>query len=195
MCNFIFEVFSYVSIWFVRWKWMVAKVNDKVAWCGGDEVFPLKWRVLAGTLALQCLSKCRKWCWMCKKCGKMNCTLRVTRSHPYIKDRGANCLWELRRLIRRLLEATCMAWDARGRAPVRRVHCCQRAPVRHGVLLLACSFRRCALIQWTSGPRVIIALNFCLVRNNIVLKLFNSVHLVIFISYKTCINCTLSFKS
>jgi hypothetical protein len=123
--------------------------NGVVLRCGGSEVFAVEQRVSEGTLTLQRSSQCMKWGWMYKKCGKMNRTLRVTRSHAYIEEGGANCFRENRRFIRRPLEATRTTQDAR-----------RRASVRWCALMPTCTFMRCALVWWTFGPRVITGLSF-----------------------------------
>jgi len=64
----------------------------------------------------------------------------MTQNHPYIEHGGANCFRKLRRLIRRLLKATCMAGDARGRTSVSQ-----------SALLLTYSFRQCV---WFDGRLV-----------------------------------------
>jgi len=50
---------------------------------------------------------------------KINRFLRVTRSHPYIEEVSTYYFREMQCIIKGPLEATCMAYDAQGRASVR----------------------------------------------------------------------------
>jgi len=47
-------------------------------------------------------------------CVEMNSTLRVTLSHPYIGESGANDFREMQRLIWKSMEATCTVQESRG---------------------------------------------------------------------------------
>jgi hypothetical protein len=67
--------------------------------------------VPTGTLALGTEKECAK------SVGKVNHTLRVKLTHPYIGVCENNCLREMRRVIRRRLEDTCTISDAQRRAP------------------------------------------------------------------------------
>ena len=113
------------------------------------QVFTLERKVPVGTFALQRSSSMGNEIECVKSVGKVNHTLRVKLSHPYIGVCVNNPLHEMRRLIRRLLENTCMVSVARGRTLVGQ-----------GALLLVHSFGPCTLVWWMFDPRVSVGLTF-----------------------------------
>jgi len=83
--------------------------NSTMLRCGVEEVFAVEQRVHVGTLYSNIQVSVRNEFECVKTMEEMNCTLRVTRSHPYIEEGGVNYFCEMWRLIIEPLEATCTA--------------------------------------------------------------------------------------